>query len=78
MKRPDTPFPRHWLYYLILKYAVIAAAVAMSFYTVYRLYLVSRMAPQNSSFFGMRTHHVVIALIAILIAVALASNYYLW
>ena len=38
MKRPDTPFPRHWLYYLILKYAVIAAAVAMSFYTVYRLY----------------------------------------
>lgn len=38
MKRPDTPFPRHWLYYLILKYAVIAAAVAMSFFTVYRLY----------------------------------------
>jgi hypothetical protein len=33
---------------------------------------------QGSSFFGMRTHHVVIALIAILIAVALASNYYLW
>ncbi len=39
MKRPDTPFPRHWLYYLILKYVVIAAAVAMSIYTVYRLYL---------------------------------------
>jgi hypothetical protein len=38
MKRPDTPFPRHWLYYLILKYAVIAAAVAITFYTVYRLY----------------------------------------
>jgi hypothetical protein len=35
-------------------------------------------APQHSTFFGMRTHHVVIALIAILIAVALASNYYLW
>jgi hypothetical protein len=35
-------------------------------------------APQNSTFFGMRTHHVVIALIAIVIAVALASNYYLW
>jgi hypothetical protein len=35
-------------------------------------------APQNSTFFGMRTHHVVIALIAIIIAVALASNYYLW
>jgi len=33
---------------------------------------------QGSSFFGMRTHHVAIALVAILIAVALASNYYLW
>ena len=30
------------------------------------------------SFFGMRTHHFVIALVAILIAVALVSNYYLW
>jgi hypothetical protein len=39
MKRTDTPFPRHWLYYLILKYAVIAVAVAITFYTVYRLYL---------------------------------------
>ena len=38
MKRPDTPFPRHWLYYLILKYAVLAVAVAVTFYTVYRLY----------------------------------------
>ena len=38
MKRPDTPFPRHWLYYLILKYAVIAAAVVVSLYTIYRLY----------------------------------------
>jgi hypothetical protein len=36
------------------------------------------MTEPSSSFFGMRTHHVVIALIAILIAVALASNYYLW
>jgi hypothetical protein len=38
MKRPETPFPRHWLYYLILKYAVIAAAIVVSFYTIYRLY----------------------------------------
>jgi hypothetical protein len=38
MKRPETPFPRHWLYYLILKYAVIAAAVIVSLYTIYRLY----------------------------------------
>ena len=28
MKRADTPFQRHWLYYVVLKYAVIAAAVA--------------------------------------------------
>ena len=24
MSKPDTPFPRHWLYYIVLKYAVIA------------------------------------------------------
>jgi len=38
MKRSDSPFQRHWLYYLILKYAVIAAAPAVSLYTLYRLY----------------------------------------
>jgi len=38
MKRADSPFQRHWLYYLILKYAVIAAAVIVTFYTVFRLY----------------------------------------
>jgi hypothetical protein len=32
----------------------------------------------QSTFFGLRTHHIVIAVFAILIAVALASNYYLW
>ena len=26
MDKPDTPFPRHWLYYIVLKIAVIAAA----------------------------------------------------
>ena len=36
------------------------------------------MTEPSPSFFGMRTHHVVIAVIAVLIAVALASNYYLW
>jgi hypothetical protein len=30
MKRPDTPFPRHWLYYIVLKFAVLAAAVALT------------------------------------------------
>jgi hypothetical protein len=36
------------------------------------------MSDRHSRFFGLRTHHLVIALIAILIAVALASNYHLW
>ena len=29
MKRPDTPFPRHWRYYIVLKFAVLAFAVAL-------------------------------------------------
>jgi hypothetical protein len=29
MKRPDTPFPRHWLYYIVLKFAILIAAVAL-------------------------------------------------
>jgi len=29
MKRVDTPFPRHWIYYIGLKFIVIAAAVAL-------------------------------------------------
>ena len=36
------------------------------------------MPETGPTFFGLRTHHLVIALVAILIAVALASNYYLW
>jgi len=32
MKRPDTPFPRHWLYYIVLKFAVIVAALLLAFY----------------------------------------------
>jgi hypothetical protein len=28
--------------------------------------------------FGLRTHHVAIAVVAILVAIALAANYYLW
>jgi|HubBroStandDraft_2_1064218.scaffolds.fasta_scaffold24230_4 hypothetical protein len=38
----------------------------------------SAMTDPRPTFFGLRTHHVVIALIAIVIAVALASNHYLW
>ena len=29
MKRPETPFPRHWLYYIVLKVAIVAAAVVI-------------------------------------------------
>jgi hypothetical protein len=36
------------------------------------------MADQRSSFFGLRTHHVVIAFVAIVIAVAWLLNYHLW
>jgi hypothetical protein len=32
----------------------------------------------RETFLGLRTHHVASALIAIVIAIALASNYYLW
>jgi hypothetical protein len=29
MSRPETPFPRHWRYYIVLKWLVIAAAVVL-------------------------------------------------
>lgn len=34
MTKPDTPFPRHWLYYIVLKIVVIVGAIAL----VTRLY----------------------------------------
>ena len=37
MTKPDTPFPRHWLYYIVLKYVVMAAAVLIALYVGYRL-----------------------------------------
>ncbi len=36
------------------------------------------MTMARETFLGMRTHHIVIAVIAIVVAVALVSNYYLW
>ncbi len=30
MKQPETPFPRHWRYYIAIKVIVIAAAVALA------------------------------------------------
>jgi hypothetical protein len=38
MKLRDVPFQRHRLYYLVLKYALIAAAVLIALYTASRLY----------------------------------------
>ena len=29
MQRPETPFPRHWLYYIALKIVVLPAALAL-------------------------------------------------
>jgi hypothetical protein len=37
MKKPDTPFPRHWKYYIALKYAVLAAAMLLAFYVLSRM-----------------------------------------
>jgi hypothetical protein len=37
MIKPDTPFPKHWLYYIALKYAVIAAAVVIGLYVASQL-----------------------------------------
>jgi hypothetical protein len=39
---------------------------------------ISNMTEPRPTFFGLRTHHLVVALVAVLIAVALASNYHLW
>jgi hypothetical protein len=30
VKKLDTPFPRHWLYYVALKFAILAVAVALA------------------------------------------------
>jgi hypothetical protein len=30
MSRPDTPFPKHWRYYILVKWLVIAAAIALA------------------------------------------------
>ena len=30
MTKPDTPFPKRWRYYIFIKWALIAAAVALA------------------------------------------------
>ena len=37
MSKPETPFPRHWLYYITLNYVVIASAVLLALYVAYRV-----------------------------------------
>ncbi len=32
MDKPDTPFPRHWAYYIALKFVVIALAIGLAVY----------------------------------------------
>jgi hypothetical protein len=36
IERPDTPFPRHWLYYIVLKYALIGLSMAIALYVAYQ------------------------------------------
>jgi hypothetical protein len=38
MKREDVPFQRHLIYYVVLKYALIAVAVVIALYTAFRVY----------------------------------------
>ena len=30
MTRPDTPFPKHWRYYIAIKWLLILAAIALA------------------------------------------------
>jgi hypothetical protein len=32
MKPPQTPFPRHWLYYVILKLCILLAVLALAWH----------------------------------------------
>jgi hypothetical protein len=38
MTKPDTPSPRHWLYYIVLKYGIILAAVLLALYVGWRVF----------------------------------------
>jgi hypothetical protein len=32
LRPPETPFPRHWLYYILVKIAVLAVAILFALY----------------------------------------------
>ena len=34
MTKPETPFPRHWFYYIVLKYGVLLAALLLALYVI--------------------------------------------
>jgi len=38
MDKPETPFPRHWIYYIILKYVVLAFAILLALYVAFYLF----------------------------------------
>ena len=58
MKRGDMPFQRHWLYYLVLKYAVIALrSWSRSTPPIGSIGVEHKMA--RETFLGLRTHHIV-------------------
>ena len=37
MTKPETPFPRHWIYYIVLKYAVLVIAIVLALYVAYQV-----------------------------------------
>jgi len=37
MTKPDTPFPKHWRYYIFIKWAVIVAAILLALKRVIEL-----------------------------------------
>ncbi len=37
MKKPDTPFPRHWIYYIALKFGLLILAALLALYFFYRV-----------------------------------------
>ena len=37
MTKPDAPFPKHWRYYIFIKWAVIAAAILLALKLVIEL-----------------------------------------
>jgi hypothetical protein len=38
MQEPETPFPKHWLYYIVLKYLVIGVAILIAGYVGFRFF----------------------------------------